>query len=211
MYSFPRPDPIAPKWMTPRCYGSSRLYPRATLWMSSLNSERRSSVLPDHSETATLCGHSLIHTRRFLVIPRCAQQKKHATAHPFLHYGGAEMFLRALDIMSKEVITVSQHTRVTELAQLLTEKGISGVPVIDGSQRLVGIVTEADLLARKLGQNTVYDIMSTEVISVQDDAAVAEVAAILSRHKIKRVPVMRNGQLIGIISRADVVKAFPSV
>lgn len=121
------------------------------------------------------------------------------------------MLLRAQDIMSKEVISVSSQTRVTELAQLLTEKHISGVPVVDGGHQLVGIVTEADILTRKLGQNTVYTIMSTDVISVRDDASIPDVAAILSRNKIKRVPVIHDGKIVGIISRADIVKAFPEV
>jgi len=81
------------------------------------------------------------------------------------------------------------------------------VPVVDKEKCIVGIATEADILARKRGQNLVKSIMSAKVTSICEDTPMEEIAAILSRKKIKRVPVIRNGKLVGIVSRADVVRA----
>jgi CBS domain-containing protein len=118
------------------------------------------------------------------------------------------MAVMARRIMTKRVVTVSPKTRVSDLAKLLAAKRISGVPVVDEDGCLVGIATEADILRRRRGQNLVRSIMTTRVISVREDAPLKDIASILSRRKIKRVPVLRRGVLVGIVSRADVVKAM---
>jgi tRNA nucleotidyltransferase (CCA-adding enzyme) len=118
------------------------------------------------------------------------------------------MALKARDIMTKRVVTVCPETKVSELAKLLAGKRISGVPVVDESKCVVGIATEADLLARKRGQNMVKAIMTTQVVSVGEETPLEEIAALLARKKIKRVPVLRGGKLVGIVSRADVVRAI---
>ncbi|CEP66204.1 Aldolase-type TIM barrel [Moorella glycerini] len=113
----------------------------------------------------------------------------------------------ARDIMTTEVIVINASARIYELTRLLAEHKISGVPVCDDGNRVVGIVTEGDLIGLKNG-NRVRDIMSREVVGVDAEMPVEEVAAILHEKKIKRVPVYSNGRLVGIISRADIVAAM---
>lgn len=113
----------------------------------------------------------------------------------------------AKDIMTKEVITIKAYARIYELTKLLADHHISGVPVCDESGKVVGMVTEADLIGLKNGTQ-VKDIMTREVISVSVDTPIEEVAAILHDKKIKRVPVYEQGRLVGIISRADIVAAM---
>ncbi len=147
--------------------------------------------------------------------------------------------MRAMDVMTTPVITVDPDTTVRDLAKLLSERNISGVPVCEDGDRLVGIVSEGDLLHRvetgterrlqkrrswwldslaaeeaaardyvKAHGQRVRDIMSREVISVADTTDLAEVAMLLETRLIKRVPVVRDGKLVGIISRANLVRAL---
>lgn len=113
----------------------------------------------------------------------------------------------AKDIMTKGVVTVSPSTTVDELSSLLAKNRISGVPVVDKKKRVVGIATEADILA-KPGTKTVEEIMTKKVITVTPDTPVEEIAKILARKKIKRVPVVTEGKLVGIVSQADIVLQF---
>jgi CBS domain-containing protein len=113
----------------------------------------------------------------------------------------------AKDVMTTRVVTIKPSAKVYELTKLLSDHKISGVPVVDDDGQVVGIATEADLLAIKRG-NTVGDIMTKEVISVTEDTPIQEIAAVLSAKRIKRVPVVKGGQLVGIVSRADLVAAI---
>lgn len=114
----------------------------------------------------------------------------------------------AKDIMTKKVSTISACACIDELTSLLASKHISGVPVVDESKKVVGIVTEADVLTKKEGACTVGDIMTKKVVSVSPSTEVHEVAQVLAKRKIKRVPVMDNSKLVGVVSRADLVKAM---
>ena len=147
--------------------------------------------------------------------------------------------MRAMDVMTTNVITVEPDTAVQELATLLSDRGISGVPVLDRDNRLVGVVSEGDLLHRaetgterrtqrrrsrwldnfasdqeaardyvKAHGRTVREIMTRDVISVSDTTELADIATLLETRRIRRVPVVRDGQLIGIISRANLVRAL---
>lgn len=147
--------------------------------------------------------------------------------------------MRAMDIMTTNVITVSPDTAVRDLAALLSERGISGAPVVDAENRLVGIVSEGDLLHRaetgterrtekrraswldslasdrelardyaKSHARKVADIMTREVIAVSETTALAEIADLFETKRIKRVPVLRDGALVGIVSRANLVRAL---
>jgi CBS domain-containing protein len=106
------------------------------------------------------------------------------------------------------VITISSTASVRELAKLLTQNNISGIPVKDNKGKIVGIATQADVVGKKGKQ--VKSIMSREIISVTEETPVAEIARLLTAHRIRRVPVMRDGKLVGIVSRADIVGAIAS-
>jgi len=147
--------------------------------------------------------------------------------------------MRAMDVMTTEVITVDPDVSVQAVAKLLSERGISGVPVIDAADRLVGIVSEGDLLHRvetgterlpgrprswwldtialdrelardyvKSHGRTARDVMTRDVISVIDTTDLAEIAMLLETKRIKRVPVLRDGKLVGIVSRANLMRAL---
>jgi len=114
----------------------------------------------------------------------------------------------AREIMTKEVVSTRPSCKVEEVTRVLYYHGISGLPVIDEEKRVIGMVSEADILARKTGQETVGEIMSAPAYTVSEDAPLEEIAALLTEKKIKRVPVVREGKLVGIVSRADVVRAL---
>ncbi len=114
----------------------------------------------------------------------------------------------ASDIMTRKVCTTRPETDVQELALLLSSKRISGAPVVDDNGQIIGIVTEADIIGKVDREGLrVADIMCRELITVDEETPVGEVASLLTERKIKRVPVVQNGKLVGIVSRADIVHA----
>ncbi len=114
----------------------------------------------------------------------------------------------ARDIMTRKVYTIFPEAGVQEVAQLLSRKSISGVPVIDKDGKMIGIVTEADIIGKVNREDLrVADIMSPEIIVVDEETPVGEIAMLLTERKIKRVPVMQHGKLVGIVCRADIVQA----
>lgn len=142
--------------------------------------------------------------------------------------------MRAHDIMTADPITVPPETPLEAVAALMADRGISGLPVVDEEGRLVGLVTDGDLMRRLsakedkpasffaalLGATAdqamayarahgrrVQDVMSTSLATVGEDATVEEVAHILETKRIRRVPVLRDGVLVGIVSRADLLRA----
>lgn len=143
--------------------------------------------------------------------------------------------MKASEIMTPAVVTVTPSTPVQEVARIMTEKHVSGVPVVSNDGSLIGIVSQSDLLHRaelgterkrkawlrffqdrdrqaaefvKAHGQTAGSVMSRTVVSVSDKADVGEVASVLDANNIKRVPVIRDGKLIGIISRGDLVRAL---
>jgi CBS domain-containing protein len=114
----------------------------------------------------------------------------------------------ARDIMTRNVYTTSPEVSVQEVAQLLVQKDISGVPVINRDGQIMGIVTEADIIGKVNREGLcVADIMTPELIFVDEETQVGDIAMLLVERKIKRVPVMQNGKLVGIVCRADIVNA----
>ncbi len=113
----------------------------------------------------------------------------------------------AKDIMTTEVITINETAKIYELTKILAEHKISGVPVCDADGNVVGIVTAADLRTMSKGER-IKDIMSKVVVSIEPNTPLEEIAAILNTYKIKRVPVFENGQLVGVVSRDDIVVAI---
>lgn len=146
--------------------------------------------------------------------------------------------LRAKDVMTTPVVSVQSDSTVRQVAEFLVEHGISAVPVIDGD-RLVGIISEGDLLHRteigtmprhrswwltffrdsaslaaeytKSHSTKVADVMTRDVITVAEITPLAEVADILDRKRIKRVPVMRFGKVVGLVSRADLIRPLAAM
>jgi len=118
--------------------------------------------------------------------------------------------ITARKIMTKDVVSTRPSCTVEEVTRVLYFHNISGLPVVDQAQHVVGMATEADILGRTTGQDTVQDIMSSPAVTVTEDASLQEIAALLAEKKIKRVPVVREEKLVGVVSRADVVRALAS-
>ncbi|MGP0095144.1 MAG: CBS domain-containing protein [Xanthobacteraceae bacterium] len=144
--------------------------------------------------------------------------------------------MKASDVMTRHVVTVRADASVVEAGRLMIEKEISGLPVVDGGDgHLVGIVTERDFLRRAEMGNKIkrprwfevlidpaqsasqYDhfrdlrieeVMTRDTVTVTEDRPLEEVARLISERDIKRVPVMRGDQLVGIVSRLDLVRAL---
>src|SRR5438046_9552612 len=114
----------------------------------------------------------------------------------------------ASDIMTRHVYTIALEASVRDAANLLSEKRISGVPVVDGKGKMIGMLTEADIISKVDREGLkVHEIMSSNITAVTEETPVDEIALLMSERKIKRVPVLRGDRLVGIISRADIVRA----
>jgi CBS domain-containing protein len=138
----------------------------------------------------------------------------------------------AKDIMTTDVVTIAPELGVEQIAQLLMSCGISGVPVVDAEDRLVGMVSEGDLLRRreagterhrswwlnllagpedrarefvKTHGHKAEDVMTRAVVTVAPETPVGEIAQILEKRRIKRVPVIEDGKIVGIVSRANLL------
>ena len=114
--------------------------------------------------------------------------------------------MNAKDIMTRDIITVSPTMSVKNLAMTLIKNQISGAPVAGKNGKIVGVVSEADIVGKK-GKD-VKSIMSKSVISVSEETSVEEIARLMTAHAIKRLPVMTEGAIVGIVSRADIVSAI---
>ncbi len=113
------------------------------------------------------------------------------------------------DIMSSPVITVGPDCSVGQLAVLLNKYGISGVPVVDQDGRILGIATEHDVLTHAdEGKDTVVHIMSTHVITTSPDVPAVEAGRLMVANRIRRLPVVHEGRLVGIVTRGDIVRAL---
>jgi CBS domain-containing protein len=110
------------------------------------------------------------------------------------------------DVMTRDVITFRESTPVGEIASTLASRHITGAPVVDADNHVVGIVSEVDVIAKR-GQ-TAADIMSRNVISVTEDTRLEEAARILVGERIRRLPVTAHGRMVGLISRSDVLEVF---
>ena len=146
--------------------------------------------------------------------------------------------MKALDVMVSPVITVSPDTSVAEAADVLLKNRISGMPVLDDTGALVGMVSEADFLRRveagterrrsrwlelftrretiaaeyvKSHGRKVSDVMTTWPVSVSEDLPLVDIADLMEARQIKRVPVVRAGKVVGIVSRANLLQAFASM
>jgi CBS domain-containing protein len=115
------------------------------------------------------------------------------------------------EVMSTAVVTVPPEATLREVAPLLVAYGISGVPVVDDEQHVLGVVSETDILARRSGgapARTAAEAMTAPAIIVSRDTPVGEAASTLVERRIDRLPVVERGRLVGIVTRADLVDAF---
>lgn len=146
--------------------------------------------------------------------------------------------MKVSEVMSQNVVSITVEATVEDAAKLLLEKNISGLPVVDKDGKLVGIITHKDLLYKNMEPDTpamleilggfvylggvdryngelkklvgtkVKDIMTTDVITASVDDSVQSVARLMVRNEVNRIPIVKDGQLVGIVSRADVVKSL---
>ncbi len=146
--------------------------------------------------------------------------------------------LDASSIMTRDVVTARPTDTVAHVARLLSERAISAVPICDDGGALVGMASEGDLMRPfvdsnvkrrawwmtlladgtdlapefveyvRLDRHQVGDLMTTPVITAQESTSVTELAEKMAEHRIKRVPIVRDGKLVGIVSRADVIRAI---
>jgi CBS domain-containing protein len=146
--------------------------------------------------------------------------------------------MKARDVMTTAVSSVGPDTPIGEIAKILRDRGISAVPVVDKSGIPIGMVSEGDLIGRdetdrearrdwwlalleeggtlnadflaslRPPERRARDVMTAPVVTVGEETDLREVARLLTAHRIKRVPVLRDGRVIGIVSRADLVRAF---
>jgi len=142
--------------------------------------------------------------------------------------------MKAADVMISPVITVKPYASIKDVAKTLLSHRISAVPVIDDQGKLVGIVSEGDLMRRSeagterqrpwwllqfTGEETlaaeyvkaharkIADVMTRQVVTATPDTPLHEVANLLEKNSIKRVPILRDGRLVGIVSRANLIQA----
>ena len=146
--------------------------------------------------------------------------------------------MRAIDVMVHDVVTLFPDTDVADAIKLLAEHDVSALPVLDKDGNLIGMLSEADLIhraeigtekhrpwwleavtgattlaeefARSHGKK-VGEVMTTGVISVTEETPLSEIAALFERKRIKRVPVVKDGKVVGIVSRANLIQALASV
>lgn len=146
--------------------------------------------------------------------------------------------MKAADIMTRNVVSVQPQTTILQAADLMLQHRISGLPVVDSGGHVVGIVTEGDFLRRietgtqrkrprwlqflvgpgRLAEEYVHsssrrieDVMSQAVHTIAEDTPVGDVVELMERHRIKRLPVLRDDRLVGIVSRANLLHALASV
>jgi CBS domain-containing protein len=145
--------------------------------------------------------------------------------------------LTAKDIMTRDIVTVKPDTSIEELASLLVKNQISGVPVVDEKGELYGIVTENDLISqnkrlhiptvvsfldaaiylesskkfeqevKRITANKAGDICARKVQTVTEDTTLVDIATIMDEKKTHLLPVIKNGKMVGIVGKRDVVKA----
>ncbi|MGC1351434.1 MAG: CBS domain-containing protein [Xanthobacteraceae bacterium] len=145
--------------------------------------------------------------------------------------------MKALDVMVRDVVTVRPDDTVADAVRLLAEHDVSALPVVDIDDNVVGVISEADLVHReeigtekhrswwleamtpastlagefaKSHGRRVEEVMSTDVVSAAEDTPLGEIATILKRYRIKRVPILRGGKLVGIVSRSNLIQALAS-
>ena len=110
------------------------------------------------------------------------------------------------DIMQRQIETTSPDQPIVATARRLLELGLTGMPVVDANGALVGVVTEYDIISKQ--GETVGDIMSRGVVTVTEETTAARVVELVGLHGIRGIPVLADGRLTGLVTRADLVRLF---
>lgn len=146
--------------------------------------------------------------------------------------------MHAAEIMTPNVITVTPQTEVREIVELMIKNRISALPVVDGENRVIGMVSEGDLMRRVENQTDrrdswwltalfsasndaasyiksrgrrAEDVMTRDVLTITEDTPLYKIAQLLEKNHIKRVPVVSNGKLVGIVSRSNLLQGFSTM
>ncbi|NXY97518.1 CBS domain-containing protein [Streptomyces sp. BR123] len=116
------------------------------------------------------------------------------------------------ELMTPTAISAQRGTAFKEIARLLDEFGITALPVVDESERPVGVVSEADLLRRRAsgsGANTAAELMTSPAVTARPEWSAVRAARVMERHGVKRLPVVDSaGRLVGVLSRSDLLRLF---
>jgi CBS domain-containing protein len=110
------------------------------------------------------------------------------------------------EVMTRQVISFREDTPVEEIADRLSRSRITGAPVVTDDGFVVGIVSEVDVFTKR--GSVAREIMSPHVISITEDTGIDEAARLLAGERIRRLPVLKNGRIVGLISRSDVLDFF---
>ena len=114
---------------------------------------------------------------------------------------------RVGEIMTRDVITARADTKVTDVVQMMARHRITGLPVVDSENRLIGVVSESDIIGK--AGDTVAEIMTKGSFTVTEDTTLGDAAEVLLRRRIRRLPVVRGeNELVGLLSRSDLITFF---
>jgi CBS domain-containing protein len=120
--------------------------------------------------------------------------------------------LQAKDIMTKTVTTVGPQQTLLNAMQVLVCKQISGLPVVDKDEKIVGVITEKDILnfvfSGNLGNTTVGDVMTKEVVGFSPDDNIDTIALSIGQHRFRWVPIIEADRVVGVVSRRDILRAM---
>lgn len=123
--------------------------------------------------------------------------------------------MQAKDIMTKNVIVLKADSKIFETIDVLVGNKISGAPVINAEGKIIGIVSEKDLLIaldflgeKKAAMAQVHEFMTRDVVLLSEEAPIKEISQTLVRENIKRIPIVKNDQVVGIVARRDILRAI---